>query len=938
MISARYTLLVFILTLWTFGTSQELPPIENFAPADYGAENQNWAVSQSSDKVIYVANNRGLLVFDGARWTLYPSPNESILRSVRVVGERIYTGCYMEFGYWQKDNLGILRYTSLSQSISDRLVQDEEFWGILEIEDWMVFQSHNRIYSYNLKDGSVNTIESDSFLPKIFDVDRTIYFQKMGQGIFRIENGRDVLVYDQDPVKQDEVINIFQQGSELLILTRDNGFYQTQNGNLQKWPIETDDLLEKISLYSGLRMRDGDFALGTISNGLILMDGEGKLLEQIDQIKGLQNNTVLSLFEDVDQNIWLGLDVGISYINMESPFQLYPDSTGLVGSVYASAINGGMLYLGTNQGLYYKPLDTTADFQFMEGTNGQVWSLNLINDELFCGHHTGTFLISGDKAQKISDIQGTWKVGPLNNDPDLVLQGNYDGLYVLEKLGGSWRLKHKLQGFDNSARHFEVLQDNIFVNHEYKGVFKLKVDQDFSKVEKVEIDTLIRGSNSGIIRYKDQLLYAYKEGIFTYDWQQNQFVKDSVLSGLYSPEDYTSGKMVVDDQNGFLWTFSNSHIGYVSEGRLASTPTINHIPLTENIRNGIIGYESATALEQEGLYLFGARSGYFTIAIRDFQESEIEVVISSIQKAGKNRDETERSLLDSEIEGEFESEENSLDISYHVPNYSKYLKPKYQYRLAGMYPEWSTWSENTSVSFENLPSGEYTFDVRAKLGERISSKRDRYQFKIARPWYRSNLFIALYIIAGILGSILIHNSYRRYYHKRQQKIIEENQREMQLAKAENEKEIVKLKNKQLQEEFKSKSNELAASTMSIIKKNELLSKVKEQLVASVEDRDSVRPIIHVIDKNLNQNDDWELFKEAFNNADRKFLKKLKKAHPNLSPNDIRLCAYLRLNLSSKEIAPMFNISPRSVEIKRYRLRKKMNLEHDDNLVDYILKL
>ena len=74
------------------------------------------------------------------------------------------------------------------------------------------------------------------------------------------------------------------------------------------------------------------------------------------------------------------------------------------------------------------------------------------------------------------------------------------------------------------------------------------------------------------------------------------------------------------------------------------------------------------------------------------------------------------------------------------------------------------------------------------------------------------------------------------------------------------------------------------------------------------------------------------------NADTDFLKKVKLAHPSLTPNDLRLCAYLRLNLSSKEIAPLLNISVRSVEIKRYRLRKKMELHHDQGLVEYILYL
>jgi DNA-binding CsgD family transcriptional regulator len=126
--------------------------------------------------------------------------------------------------------------------------------------------------------------------------------------------------------------------------------------------------------------------------------------------------------------------------------------------------------------------------------------------------------------------------------------------------------------------------------------------------------------------------------------------------------------------------------------------------------------------------------------------------------------------------------------------------------------------------------------------------------------------------------------------------------------------------------------------MSIIKKNEILNRVRKQIQDRFKGSESIQPIIQIIDQSLRQDDDWELFKEAFTHSDREFLNKLKTAHPELSPNDIRLCAYLRLNLTSKEIAPLFNISTRSVEIKRYRLRKKMNLEHDENLVNYLLSL
>ncbi|WP_420319771.1 triple tyrosine motif-containing protein [Flagellimonas sp.] len=928
---------LFLLLLPIGLLSQELPPIQTFSPADYHGENQNWAISQSLDKKIYVANNNGLLEFNGAVWTLYPTPNESITRSVKVIGSRIYTGCYKEFGYWEQDNKGTLMYTSLSDKITETLLQDEEFWGILELNEYVVFQSHNRIYIYNVYDGSVNTIDSDSFLPKMFRVGQTVYFQKMGQGIFQIVNGRGVLVYDSEVFKNDEIINMFQTGREILVLTKQNGFYQLKNNVPEKWNTSLDEFLSNISLYSGIQLSNGGFALGTISNGLLLANADGELEFHIDQSNSLQNNTVLSLYQDFENNIWLGLDVGISYINSGSPFRIYPDSKGLVGSVYASALKDNNLYLGTNQGLFYKQIDAQGDFTFIEGTHGQVWSLDRIGDDLFCSHHTGTYLVKKNRLEQISNVQGTWKVGQIANNPNLLLQGNYDGLYVLEKTNGSWQLRNKIKGFKNSARYFEALNDRIFVNHEYKGVFTLRLDETLSQLKTLEIDTLMKGSNSGIVAYKGDLLYAYKKGVFKYNWNVNQFEKDSVLSKLYSEEEYVSGKMILDETNGHLWAFTNSSIGFVESGGLGSTPSLKQIPLTEDVRNGIIGYESAIALDENN-YLFGARSGYFTINIHDFHDSNFNVAIATVKKAGKNISENEKSLIAKDLQGDFHNTENSLEFSYYVPSYNKYIKPQYQYRLEGIYPNWSNWTVNASVLFENLPPGNYTFNVRAKIGEAVSNNIAVYSFKIARPWYSSNLFLIIYLLGFILGSIAIHNTYRRYYHKRQKKLIERNQREIALAKAKNEKEIIKLKNQQLKEEFKNKSNELAASTMSIIKKNELLSKVKEELATSSENQDSVKSIIGIIDKNLKQNDDWELFQEAFNNADRKFLKKLKNAHPNLSPNDIRLCAYLRLNLSSKEIAPMFNISPRSVEIKRYRLRKKMNLSHDDNLVDYILKL
>ena len=168
-------------------------------------------------------------------------------------------------------------------------------------------------------------------------------------------------------------------------------------------------------------------------------------------------------------------------------------------------------------------------------------------------------------------------------------------------------------------------------------------------------------------------------------------------------------------------------------------------------------------------------------------------------------------------------------------------------------------------------------------------------------------------------------------------MIDKKQRDFELSQVENERVIVKLRNEKLRDEIESKSRELASSTLSIVKKNEFLNVIKDK-ISHLKSDENVSSILKVIKKHVSDQSNWDLFEESFNNIDNNFLKKLKKAHPKLTANDLRLCTYLRVNLSSKEIAPLLSISPRSVEIKRYRLRKKMELLHEKSLVEYILEI
>lgn len=927
---------ILLLLLFPFlSFSQELPSIVKYSSEIYGAGNQNWMLDQDKKSFIYIANNEGLLEFNGANWRLYPSPNETILRSVKVIDNIIYTGCYMEFGFWTRNPKGILEYTSLSKSIKDQLIDDEQFWNIINYDHWVIFQSLNRIYIYDTKTKRFKIITPKANILKSFKTDHGIYFQTVNEGIFEIENGNARLLIDDEVIKFKKVLNIFSVEDGILIQTQYTGFYKFIDGKLIKWNTEADGFLSATSIYASIILNDGNFALGTISNGIFIIGPEGKILYHITQNQGLSNNTILSLFEDREKNLWIGLDNGIDCLNVSSPIKTFFDKTGLLGTVYASIIFEDKLYVGTNQGLFYKKNNSSDQYQIVNGTKGQVWSLFEYDNTLFCGHDSGTFIINENISSLIYNKSGTWKFQRFPNDGNKLMQGNYSGISVLQKTVTGWQFKNKISGFDYSSKFFEINYPNeIIVSHEYKAIFRLSLNKDFSKVLKFETyKSPTKGKNAGLIKFNNSIIYAYKEGIFKFNNKTKQFEKDKVLSKVFENDEYRSGKLIVDKSNK-LWIFTKNNINYFTIGKLSNEPKLNTIPIPYSLNNSMPGYENISRIG-ENIYFIGTTDGYYSMNINELNFNKFEINLNTVYKNKSNSDIEYISTLEEE---EIDFAYNNLTFNYSVPEYNKYIVAEYQYLLEGYYDEWSEWSNKPYVSFKNLPFGSYTLKVRARVGNSLSENTIVYSFAILRPWYATNLAILIYIIIVFIIAYFVNKSYKSYYQNQKNKLIEDNNRKLELKEMEVEQHLLKIKNEQLELDVNSKNRELAVSTMSLIKKNELLSSIKEDLKKTDDNSKNIKTVITTINKNISEEDTWDLFKEAFNNADKDFLKKIKSAHPTLTPNDLRLCAYLRLNLSSKEIAPLLNISVRSVEIKRYRLRKKMDLPHEQGLVEYILSI
>ena len=909
--------------------TQSLPPIQGFPMEEYAAGNQNWMLTQGSDNQIYIANNEGILSFDAERWKLYPT--SSIVRSVAYFDGVLFSGSYMDFGYWTKQPSGDLTYQSLVEEHSIEIIEDEQFWNIYKIEDNLVFQSLNRILLFNRTTKEIKSIQPEKPILKSFVVDERLYFQLEGDGIYQYSSRGIIYLFGESAFEDTEVIELFPLSDGLRVLTSSKGFFSYRNNRLRPWPILNPNLQNEL-VYSGLRSRKGEYVIGTVTDGLYVVSENGRTSKHFNFEKGLLNNTILSIFEDKDSNFWLGLDNGINCVLTNSPLQDYYDSKGQLGTVYASKRFQDKLYVASNRGLFFRSFDNPEEkFKSIPGLSGQNWNLEIVNDVLFVGHDRGTFIVNGKTAIRIGSYIGAWVHRNVNRNTILV--GAYDGIHVLNRINGVWKYAYKISGFDISSRHMEIINEReILISHEYKGVYHLTLSEDRTVAEKVELLDIRSGRHASLAKLDQTIFYLSPDGMFKFDQQAEDFLPLAISSKMFANDSYLTGKMIVDQQNQ-IWTFFENNIALLELNIFDSSFSVQKIPLHSNFRKTNLGFENIGDLNN-GSYIIGTINGFMTLSLKQYVTPSSSLFFSQISAYDLAQKEVN---LPFEEQVKLPSAKNNIHFSFSVPHYSKLNSIKYQWFLENYHKDWVSLKDQSSVEFKNLDFGDYTFYVRAQSGQQQVGDVLSYSFTIDYPWYISIWAILIYILLLFLFSLLVNKLYTSYYKKKQLKYIEETKKELALKELSNTKILVEAKNEQLNQRIESKNRELAISTMSMIKKNTLLGSIKDELI-NVNELFEVKNVIRNIDKNINDNEDWTYFEEAFNNADKDFLKKIKELHPKLTPNDLRLCAYLRLNLSSKEIASLLNISPKSVEIKRYRLRKRMNLEHKTNLIGYIISV
>ncbi|NQX52388.1 transcriptional regulator [Pedobacter panaciterrae] len=933
-----------------------VPYIQNYPKSVYLSGNQNWSIAKGKNGIMYFGNTQGLLTYDGKYWQQYEMPNRQIVRSVATDDNGIiYTGSFGEFGYWKIDHKR-LKYTSLINLIPKEHKMTDEIWKIYVDGKRIIFQSFSSIYIYN--DQKISVVKIPAFFLFLHKVDKRFIIEALGKGLFELTGDKLVPLKNIGTPLPGSVLSIlpYKNGS-LLIGTSKDGLFLYDGEKYTPFNTPANTFLQTYQLNNGVKVLGKYYAYGTILNGLIIIDEDGNIVQRINKSSGLQNNTVLSIYADDDQNLWTGLDNGIDRIELNSPLYFYFDKTGLFGTVYSSIIYKNIIYLGTNQGLFYSPWvggkDNTFssfDFKLIPKSQGQVWDLRMIDGQLLCGHNDGTFSVTGNTIEKVTGISGGWVIKKLNDN--YLIQGTYNGLVLFKKdPAGQWKFDSKIKGFDEPSRYVEQdSKGDIWVSHAYRGLYKLVLSPDFKTVTNVKYYDERNGLPStygiNLFTLENKLIYSSNEGFLTYDEISNNFSKYTTLNkklGSFSQ----SNKIIKADHKKY-WFINHGKMALINfsqpgkieidsnrfsvlDGRMVQyyeniSKISDHIYLI-SVDDGFVIYNELDSLKRKKIALP-------SVLIRKIED--ITDTYSIISEVGNS---------DSEIEIPFSR--NNIRISYALPYYRQ-SSIKFQYFLKGYSKQWSDWSSASQKDFTNLSAGTYTFLVRAKINDETISKDTAFEFTILPPFYASNWAFVLYLVGIVFLLIASKRFYERKLMKDQQAISDKLQVEKEeFLKKEaeaTERQIIKLQTEKLQVELAGKNRELANSAMSLVYKNELLQKLSQEMLKLKDSsgkplaEEQLRKIQKVIDEGMNDERDWNLFESSFNEAHESFFKKLKANHPDLVPNDLKLCAYLHMNMSSKEMASLLNISLRGVEIRRYRLRKKLDVPHDKNLVEFLMEL
>lgn len=905
-----YKILILLSLGYSFSYSQQLvPPIQNVTPTEYGAASQNWEIAIDEEGIIYSANNQGLLVYDGLSWDLLPLKSQSIIRSVYPYKDRVYTGSYNEFGFWSRNDKGALAYKSLSPLMKDLKLLSDEFWQIIAYKNDIYFRSFGAIYKYS--DNQINKFVNINCTSMETYKGYLVAGQESKGLIFFNADGSQLKVDDEFKILDGKkIVDLKNYKDSLYIGTSDN-LYVYSGKKLRQFPDPViHKLLSEYELNHLLILSPNEIILGTLKNGIIYYkDGKVNIY---NRTSGLQNNTVLGMNYS-HHKLWLALDKGIDAIDLHSPFSFYTDKSGEIGAVYDMISFNKNYYLATNTGTYR--FNNNIPEQ-IKNSQSHTWNLQIINDNLYANHNSGTYKIVNNTFVPIDTHTGSYWFREDQDYTENYLICHYTGLSYYnpktEKVTDLEDINFPVKKivFDSDG--------SIWAAHPYEGIYHLFRENDtaFTKVEKLPgLDNNVN-FNPQLYKVNDQIIVYLNSQWYKYNPFKLKFEPFAEFSKYRYCRLAYAGKgefFFVDERDE-----SVIYTDLKNESILLSP---------EIFSNRLVKSNEKFIRENDSVFLVALNDGFAKLNINRLKLRKDEEWIST--PFIKNfSDEMISYNLQRKPSVSFTNAKN-LTIRVGMPDSEASFL---HYSLSGD-DSIQGEAKNGVINLRNLNHGNYTLELSSMLSPGVKANTSEFHFNILPPWYLSSWMKLIYILLIITVITFI------YWFNKQKLKKHQYQLETKFEK-EHQDRLNQLEKQRLMHEIDIKRKELANTTMMAAKKNEVLMEIQGELNKDknkFSNQFRLKHIMNKIDNAVKNKDEWKVFETNFNEVHEDFFKDVLKEFPKLTGKDLKLCSYLKMNLSSKEIAPLMGISVRGVEVHRYRLRKKMKLSGDVNLTKFLIK-
>jgi ligand-binding sensor domain-containing protein/DNA-binding CsgD family transcriptional regulator len=929
-----------------------LPNIISYSRDFYNAGLQNRGIVQDKSGILYFANSEGLLSFDGTYWKLYALPNKTTVRAVAVGNDnKIYVGGQNELGYFSPDKSGKLIYKSLAKQLPEKNTSFKDVWDIIPYGDRVFFRSQSNIFQLDNK--SINSYPAVSQWLFLGLSHGRLIAQDAKKGLFEYGNG------EWSPLKTEGILavnspltGLQQLGKDSILLTTlKQGLYVLYKKQLSKFKFAQNSPFINQQIMCALALGQNRIAIGTHMGGCYIITRKGEIIQNISRKEGLQNNTVLGLFLDRDQNLWMGLDDGIDFVAYNSAIKhIYPERLN-EGAGYSAMMFDHYLYIGTSNSLYkiaagnVKDLSTiNGEFESVKGTKGSAWGLFNINNSLLFAHHEGAFQIKGGEIYPINIRTGYWNFSSYDHvlPSSTIIAGNYNGLDLIRYNNGKFTSQGNIS-FNESSRYVIINNHTGWVAHAYKGIYKIDFASPIDIKSKLynNKDGLPSSLKNRIFKVKNRMVVTTEKGIYEFNAATDKFEYSAYFKDIFGTKDICYLK---EDAEGNIWFIESKKLGVVDFS--GQKPSLIYFP--EISGKLVSDFENIYTLNSSNIFV-GAEKGFYHINYERYKKNRnnIHVLIRMIKTFGETDSLLNGGYVYSHVPTAqlptLTDKQNSLHIEYSAPNYQQQGNIQYSYFLKGFDKGWSAWSKKTERDYTNLSEGNYTFQVRARGNLGNESLITSYSFIVLPPWYRTIWAYMVYGICFVIFNYVIFLRLKKKFRQQRERYEKEQKRlnylhQLEMEKSENQ--IIALKNEKLLSEIEGKNSELASIGMHLLQKGELLAKIREELVrlkkATQEEMQSedLKKLIRILNQESKMDKDWEQFAYHFDNTHSDFLKAIKEVHPDLNMHELKLCAYLRMNLSSKEMAQLMNISVRGVEISRYRLRKKLHIPTEVTLYGY----